>query len=260
MPANVTTQIRVSGVTRDFILALPQPYDPDTPYPLVFAFHGRTSPAEEVRSYYDLEPHAPDPHTPGTLGPTIFVYPVALTQEDGTFSWWEAGDAPDALRDFAFFDTLVAYLGKTYCVDTARIYAVGHSLGGSFVNTLGCYRAQGVRAGVLRAVASLGSGPSGGSCTGGVAAMVLHNPRDELVPFALGQAARDQYLEQNGLGGPARPTQPEVLNCRRYGAATTPNPVVWCPHTIDVSRGRFYPHNWPEATGEAVMRFFASLP
>lgn len=246
----VLTELTVSGVSRTFILELPQPYDSEQAYPLVFAFHGRTSPADEVQGYYDLEPHAQ-----GTLGPTLFVYPVALTQEDGTFSWWDTGDTPDALRDFALFDALVTRLSEAYCVDTTRIYAVGHSLGGSFVNALGCYRAE-----VLRAVASLGAGPSGGTCTGSVAAMVLHNPRDELVAFELGQAARDQYLAQNALGGPVRPADPRTLACQRYGASGNPNPVLWCPHTIDTSRGRFYPHNWPEETGQAVMRFLASLP
>lgn len=242
--------LEVGGQTRRFILSVPEPYDAGEPHPLVFAFHGRTSPAEEVRSYYDLEPHAPR-----TLGPTFFVYPVALTQEDGTFGWWNPGDAPGALRDFALFDALVTRLGALYCVDTERVYAVGHSLGGSFVNALGCHRAED-----LHAVASLGSGPSGGICRGSVAAMVLHNPRDELVPFELGQGARDQYLRQNGLTGNPGPTEPKTLACKRYGFSDSPYPVHWCPHTQDVSFGRDYPHNWPEETGGAVIRFFEALP
>jgi len=247
---DATGRLEVGDQTREFILELPDAYDANTPHALVFAFHGRTSPAEEVRGYYDLEAHAPD-----TLGPTIFVYPVALTQPDGTFGWWNPGDAPDALRDFGLFDALVTQLGERYCVDTGHVYAVGHSLGGSFVNALGCHRA-----GVLRGIASLGAGPGGGACEGMVAAMVLHNPDDELVAFSFGLAARDQYRTQNGLSGLPTPTQPRSLNCRRYGAAERPNPVLWCPHTQDYSFGRLYPHGWPNGTGQAVMRFFASLP
>lgn len=243
--------LEVAGQARSFILALPDAYDPDTPHALVFAFHGRTSPAEEVRGYYDLEPHTLD-----TLGTAIFVYPVALTQPDGTFGWWEAGDAPDALRDYGFFDALLERLGKDYCIDTDRIFAVGHSLGGSFVNTLGCHRA-----GVLRAVASLGGGPAPGTCQGEVAAMVFHHPDDRLVPFELGIAARDQFLAQDNLTGPPVPSEPRSLSCQRYGAPGIRNPVLWCPHTRSYSYGgRYYPHNWPDATGAAVMRFFASLP
>ncbi len=249
-PPDVLNAVEVGGQTRSFILALPDAYEADTPYALVFAFHGRTSPADEVRSYYDLEPHVPD-----TLGSAILIYPVALTQPDGTFGWWNAGDAPDALRDFAFFDALLGRLGEAYCIDTEHVYAVGHSLGGSFVNALGCHRA-----GALRAVASLGSGP-GTACQGDVAAMVLHHPDDRLVAFSYGVSARDQYLDQNGLSGPPTRAEPRGLNCERYGAAGVANPVLWCPHTQSYSYGgRYYPHNWPAATGEAVMRFFAALP
>ncbi len=250
VPPDVLNTVEVGGRTRSFILALPDAYDADTPHALVFAFHGRTSPAEEVRNYYDLEPHLP-----ATLGEAILVYPVALTQPDGTFGWWNAGDTPDALRDFELFDALLRRLGEVYCINAERVYAVGHSLGGSFVNALGCHRA-----GVLRAVASLGSGP-GAACVGEVAAMVLHHPDDRLVAFSYGVAARDQYLDQNGLVGPPTPAEPRSLNCERYGVAGVADPVLWCPHTQSYSYGgRCYPHNWPAATGAAVMRFFASLP
>ena len=241
--------ISVDG-QRQFILSFSEPYDAATPHALVFAFHGRTSPAAEVQRYYDLEPHAPD-----TLGLTVFIYPAALTQPDGTFGWWNAGDAPDKLRDFRLFDVLLKKLSGQLCVDTAKVFAVGHSLGGSFVNALGCHRAA-----VLRAVASLGGGPAAGTCRGEVAAMVLHNPHDRLVPFELGIEARDQFLAQDGLTGPPTPSEPRSLNCKRYGAKIQ-NPVLWCPHTQDYGYdGRYYPHNWPDETGAAVMRFFAALP
>ena len=243
--------ITVKGQERQFILSLPEPYDAATPHALIFAFHGRTSPAAEVQRYYDLEPHAS-----ATLGPTVFVYPVALTQPDGTFGWWNPGDAPDKLRDFRLFDALLTKLSKQLCIDDAKVFAVGHSLGGSFVNALGCHRA-----GVLRAVASLGGGPAAGTCQGMVAAIVLHNPHDRLVPFELGAKARDQFLAQDKFTGPSKPSEPRSLNCKRYGAPGVQNPVVWCPHTQDYGYdGRYYPHNWPDETGAAVMQFFTALP
>ena len=150
-----------------------------------------------------------------------------------------------------------AHFAEAYCINRSRVYAVGHSLGASFVNALGCHRAD-----TLRAVGTLGGGAGAGSCTGEVAAMVLHNPNDNLVPFAYGLEGRDQYLAQNGLAGTRGvPTEPRALNCERYGAAGAENPVVWCPHTQNYGYGgRDYPHNWPDGTGEAIMRFFAGLP
>ena len=248
--------ITVNGQARQFILSLPEPYAVKTPHALVFAFHGRTSPAAEVQRYYNLEPYDLEPHAPGTLGETIFVYPVALTQADGTFGWWNPGDAPDKLRDFRLFDVLLTKLSKQLCIDAAKVFAVGHSLGGSFVNALGCHRAA-----VLRGVASLGGGSAAGTCRGEVAAMVLHNPHDRLVPFELGLETRDQFLTQDNLTGPPVPSEPRSLNCERYGAPEVRHPVLWCPHTQDYGfDGRYYPHNWPDETGAAVMRFFAALP
>ena len=250
LPTGLQT-IAVTGQPRQFILETSKPYDASAPHALVLAFHGRTSPAAEVQRYYDLEPHAA-----GTLGQVIFVYPVALTQTDGTFGWWNADDAPDALRDFGLFDALLEQLSADSCIDTDRIFAVGHSLGGSFVNALGCYQA-----GVLRAVATLGGGPTAGTCQGEVAALVLHNPNDRLVPFELGVAVRDQFLTQDKLTGPPQPSKPHSLNCERYGAPGIQNPVLWCPHTQNYGYdGRYYPHNWPGEAGAAVMRFFAALP
>jgi polyhydroxybutyrate depolymerase len=241
----------VDGKERSFISVVPATYDANTPHALVLAFHGRTSPAEVVRGYYDLEPHAAK-----TLRHAIFVYPRALRQSDGTFGWWEAGEAPDDLRDFRLFDALLRAYSERYCLDLDRVYAVGHSLGGSFVNALGCQRAS-----VLRAVASLGGGPSGGTCEGPVAAMVLHNPNDQHVAFTYGEAAKEQYRAQNRLTGTPLPVEPRSLSCQRYGHPGAPNPLVWCPHTQNTTpSGRYYPHQWPRGTGEAIIRFFSALP
>ena len=112
------------------------------------AFHGRTNNNAQVRAYYGLEQPTGDP--------TIFVYPLALRQADGTFSWSNPGDKPDSLRDYALFDTIVATFAQDYCIDPDRIFVVGHSLGASFVNSLACARGDliGVSA-VSRAVSSV---------------------------------------------------------------------------------------------------------
>ncbi len=93
------------------------------------------------------------------------------------------------------------------------------------------------------------------------AAMIMHNPNDDLAPVSRGLKARDWALAQNGLESPARPCEPRDLNCECYGPPGTPNPVVWCPHTENLNRrGKFYPHLWPKEAGAAIMEFFDSLP
>lgn len=229
------------GVERPLIVDIPEGYEPGRPHRLVVAFHGRTNPPSRVRRYYGLE-EADD-------GRTIFVYPEAFRQADGTYVWREP-------EDILLFDRIVSTIGAAYCVDLGEVFAVGHSLGASFVNDLAC--ARGDR---LRGIASVAGGMAPGDCRGRAAAMLLHHPGDELVPIEQGEAARDRLIAQNGLAGkvPAR-SGPVAFDCRHYGPSEAGNPVLWCPHVLGTtSSGRYYPHQWPDGTGEAVMDFFASL-
>ena len=192
-PEDPPRTVTVEGRARKFIMAVPEDYDPTVAHDLVFAFHGRTNANVRVRQYYNLEENARQP--------AIFVYPSGLPAGGGTRSWWDPGDPPAALRDYALFDALLAALTQQYCIDRSRVFAVGHSLGASFVNSLGCARGD-----VLRAIGTVAGGitpPE--SCAGKVAALILHNPEDRLVAFGQGKAARDTFIEANALKAPPSP-------------------------------------------------------
>lgn len=240
-PPATLASVTVDGLARGLIVSLPEPYDPAQPYPLVLAFHGRTSTNAEVQRYYGLERSGV---------PAIYVYPAAVPSGSG--SSWSA----DESGGLDFFDQLLETLLATYCADLTRIFAVGHSLGASYVNTLACARGE-----VLRGAAALAGGRPYGACRGRVAAMVIHNPADTLVPVEESEAARERFVAQNGLPDTAVPSEPAFLNCQRYGGPTEPFPVLWCPHQISRGPGGSdYPHTWPRGTGEAIMAFFAGLP
>lgn len=255
-PSEPPSAVQVDGTTRALIAAVPEDYDPDRPHQLVLAFHGRTSPNDLVRRYYDLERHA--------TRPTIFVYPSGAAEDDGTFSWSDPGDPAHDLRDYALFDALVETFAASYCIDRGRIFAVGHSLGAWFVNSLGCARGD-----VLRAVGTLAGGISGSECRGPTAAAFMHNPNDRMVPFEHGLAALELYLAENqadvtmtdGVDGPRALVQEAGFVCRHYDGDGGDHPVLWCPHNRDhTRRGRYYPHHWPAGTGALIMSFFDSLP
>lgn len=233
--------VELDGVERRIIVAVPDGYDPARPHALVVAFHGRTNSNADVRRYYGLERNAREP--------TIVVYPAGTTDRSGRYVW-------DIPGDFKLFDRIVETMSEVYCVDRERVFVAGHSLGASFANTLACARGA-----AIRGVATVGGGigPATG-CSGPVAALVVHNPRDRLVPMREALRVRNARLAQNGFALGSDPLLNDRFNCRRYGPENTENPVLWCPHADDwTSRGRFYPHQWPDGTGAAIMAFFASL-
>ena len=247
-PSEAPATIDVDGRTRELIAVVPENYDSGVLHRLVFGFHGRTTPNTQVRRYFDIERAA--------TGPTIFVYPAGLIAADGKFSWYERGDAGDSLRDYAFFDAMLDMMRHSYCLDLDRIFVVGHSLGGSFANSLGCARGS-----VIRGVGTVAGRIWDAECSGPTAAMIIHNPGDDLVPVSRGLHARDHALAQNSLEPESRVCAPEALNCECFGPPEAPDPVVWCPHTQDVTRsGRTDLHLWPEGAGAAIMAFFESLP
>ncbi len=238
--------VQVAGRERPVIVATTGD-DPTVAHDLVVAFHGRTNSNAQVRRYFDLEAHA--------KRPTVFVYPSALPVDEPPRAWADPGDPASSLRDYALLDVLATEVAARFCLDRDRIFAVGHSLGASFANSLACARGH-----LLRGVATVAGGVSPSDCTGEVAALLLHHPADRLVPVGEGRRARDVFLRQNDLES-AAPTTADVADfeCQRWGARH-PGGVLWCLHDdAYTGSGRYYPHGWPATAGEAIMAFFASL-
>jgi polyhydroxybutyrate depolymerase len=235
----------VGGRERHAIVVLPGEYRANRAHALVFAFHGRTNNNVQARRYYGLEQAA--------HGPAIYVYPAALSDRTGRFTWADPGDLPDALRDFAFFDVIFDRMMSAYCIDLDAVYVVGHSLGATFANSVACARAD-----RIRGVASVAGGITPSACSGVVAALLLHNPHDQAVPLSEGKRARDVLLGRPGDEDQGARRRIGAFECRRYGDKE--NPLFWCLHSQDVTpRGRYYPHQWPEGTAQGITEFFGML-
>jgi polyhydroxybutyrate depolymerase len=237
-PAGPPGTFVVGDVVRRAILVLPAGYRPDQPLPLVVAFHGRTNDNARLRRYLALEQAA--------RTPTIFLYPAARRDRDG-FTW----AAPDGSGpDLALFDQLTAAVGQAYCIDRARLFLVGHSLGASYANSLACARAA-----AIAGLATVAGGIGLEHCSGRVRALLLHNASDELVPLAQGARARDVLF-----GSPLAASWPvnAILRgfaCQRGGGGP---PLLWCLHRQNLTpTGRYYPHQWPQGASELIMALFA---
>lgn len=246
-PGEAPSTFMVDGVERSAIVVIPEDYNKDEPVPLLFAFHGRTNANTQVRSYYRFEKVAE--------GEAIFVYPAGLSN-GSSFTWSTSGDSADELRDFEFFDTMYEELTSSYCVNVDEVYAAGHSLGGWFTNSLACARGD-----VLRGVTTLGGARTTGTCTGPVAVMQWHNPNDNLASFSSGEAARDDYLEQNQCSSESVSVEPTWASCVEYQGCLEDAPTLWCPHTIDYDEysGEYYPHTWPKDAGGEMWSFLRNL-
>jgi polyhydroxybutyrate depolymerase len=198
--------IDVAGAAREYILDVPQDYDANRPYRLIFAWHWRGGTAEQVADgYYGLQQRAE--------GSAIFVSAEGI----------DAGWANPGGSDIAFLDAMLGRLEGDLCVDESRIFSTGWSYGGMMSLAIGCARGD-----VFRAIAPM-SGALYSGCADGdapVAFLGFHGDDDDVVPIANGLTARDVFVERNGC-------QPEEAaveadGCLRFEGCAAGFPVSWC--------------------------------
>jgi polyhydroxybutyrate depolymerase len=209
--------VMAGGKARTYVLSVPPAYDAARAYPLVFVFHSGGRTGASARDYFSLAGIAE--------GEAIVVYPDGLSGE------WDLESPAAKNPDVALFDAILASTEATLCVDAARVFATGSSMGAYFVNQLGCRRGS-----KLRAIAPhSGSGPYDAASAyddeghlrcpdSPVAAMIFHGDKDTSVALADGKASRDHWAWANGCKGAPAPTEPSP--CVAYTGCA--RPVLWC--------------------------------
>ena len=213
--------LSLNGSPRSYALFVGDKYDGKKALPIVFSFHGDGGNGAGMRKTVDLE-------TPAS-GNAIFVYP------DGPNQTWDLETPPAMNLDYKFFDAMVKELESKLCVDKSKIFAFGFSRGGFFVNQLGCFRGDTVRA----VTAHSGGGPYSNNAadfdqngffhctTPPVAALVIHGQADSVVPIAGGgQKSRDHWQIANTCQ--TTTTAYASSPCVSYNACAADHPVVWC--------------------------------
>ncbi len=223
-----------NGKARMFIVRVPPTYNPKTPLPVLFLFHGATGTASNYDKSSNFKKDLGDK--------AVLVFPEALVSPQTNATTWMR-DAPD---DLAFFDGVVAWVESKVCVDTSRIFAAGHSSGGFFSNTVGCQRGN-----VVRGIGPVSGGPREmKNCMGTVAAWVAHGTKDTNIAIATGMEGRDFWLDRNTCSAdPPTPTSPAP--CVAYSGCRDGYPVQWC--AFDGG------HVWPSFANLALWDFFSKL-
>jgi polyhydroxybutyrate depolymerase len=115
--------IAVAGLTRVFLLHVPE--DLRSPAPLVLVFHGGGGHARNMPRFTRFDDLADRDRF-------IVAYPDSFNK-----SWNDTRGLSPA-DDIAFIRALIAHLEKTLPVDRKRIYATGISNGGFFSQRLAC--------------------------------------------------------------------------------------------------------------------------
>lgn len=250
-PAAGDLEIEVQGQMGQYIVSLPPGYDPQVPYPLGFAFHGRNR----------TGPNCHDGDCAGFQSvmenDAILVY---MTSLGGT--GWE-GDGERELN-VEFFQKVLDDLVAGACIDESRVFVAGTSSGAHFVNILGCRFGD-----RLLAIAPVaGYLPEKDNCVDKVAALVIHGFKDPHVPLSAGEEARDFWRARNGCSDQTIPAiadvhaaaeaTPETHSSAVYQGCEPGLPVVWSEH----SEGGYddSTHGWPLFGGQAIWEFVQSLP
>jgi poly(3-hydroxybutyrate) depolymerase len=201
--------IMVGGVNREYLVAVPKTYDPAKLYPLVFGLHGSGGTREQLRGYMDVE-------TPANQG-AVFIYPTGLPQDDGGVNEW---DLSATSVDLVLMDSLLAQYSSELCIDMKRIFATGHSFGGCMSNALGCFRGV-----TFRAIAPVAgcSGTRATGCTGRIATLQIHSPKDTSTQYSGAIGACTRYLRAN--------TCDEMPACGCYYMDNVTDPARQCMQT-----------------------------
>jgi poly(3-hydroxybutyrate) depolymerase len=228
-----TFDIDVDGTAREYILSMPQNYDPQKPYKLIFGFHWRGANAIDIENndFYGLRNIADDT--------AIFVSPDSFG--DG---WTNTGG-----EDIAFTVALVNYIKASACVDESRVFSLGFSYGGMMSFAVGCALGD-----TFRAIAPF-AGALYSGCEDGTAPVAMwgshgySNGADGVVPIANGREGRDVFLERNGCSDQTMPVEPD--ECVAYQGCKPGYPVTWC----EWDGG----HSTPRFATDAVWDFFSQF-
>jgi len=229
---NPDTSLPIEGKSRSFVLSIPNDYNPNQAYPLVFAWHGRGGSGSIAKSYFGLT---------GPMGDdAIVVYPNGVPQWSvGGDTGWDLNPNGD---DFDFFDAMLEHLADSLCVDTSRVFSTGHSFGGYMSNTLGCFRGD-----VHNAIAPVAGGPYGSiACPDEVGVWLTHGFADSVVWLSEGLSALYIWQQANGCSSTSSDTDPSP--CVAFDGCS--RDVHWCEHTGG--------HEWPSFAGAAIWDFFSA--
>jgi len=219
----------VNSKSRWYLLKLPEPYDNNHPYRLIFTLHAAGGNSSMVAAgqggylpWYGMPDLVKDP-----VG-AIYVNPNGLDR-----GWANRGG-----EDVTFIGDLVKAVKADLCVDENLLFSVGFSYGASMSYAIACSLGKDFRA------VSVQSGGSMSGCVGGTDPIGFYGQHgvDGDLNITSARAIRDKYVKNNGCTpqadnppakGSGTHTKTEYKGCREgypvtwieYDGGHTPRPT-----------------------------------
>ncbi len=170
--AGVTTRhVTVGGTDREYLLSIPDGYDPAKPAPLLFDFHGLGSNMDQQSRYTNLD-------TQGAARGYVVITPNG---QGDVLRHWSLDPSTAANPDVAFTQSMLRTTNRTLCIDPTRVFSTGISNGAMFSTLLAC-----ALPGRLAAIAPVSGINATAVCTAGtprVSVLAFHGTADPIVPY-----------------------------------------------------------------------------
>jgi len=219
-----TRMIQSNGKNRSFMIRVPENYDMNHPYWLIFGFHWVGGTANDVDSggtsgytwsYYGLREQADN----STNAKAIFIAPQGISN-----GWGNAGN-----EDVTFTDDMLKLAEDGLCVDTKHIFSSGFSYGGGMTKALGCQRPDVFRAIAVFSGADFLSGGCDATSTAPIAFIGLHSINDGTNQYSSGITILNRFAKNDGCMAQTPPTPTGNTHvCTKFTGCQAAYPVEWC--------------------------------
>jgi poly(3-hydroxybutyrate) depolymerase len=223
-PASLTNgrhTINVGGLNREYVIDIPNNYNANNPYRLVFGWHWRGGSANDVvgQGYYGMK----------SLSNNTAIF-VAPDRAPGTDGWTNTNG-----RDMDFLRAILDRVKSSLCIDEDRIFSAGWSYGGMMSFAVG--REMGD---TFRAIAPVSGALWTPYTDRGLpmAAFIAHGTSDNVVSHSAGVEARDAFISANSCSNTTVPINPSP--CVEYQNCASGHPVVWCSFNGGHTTPSFY--------------------
>ena len=229
-------------MTNDHIYNFPTSYDGTTPFPLFIGFHAAGNPIDQIQGLTNNSDFATN---------YVRAFPKSAGNE------WNYNTDIDKV--LGIYDELLG----SYCIDTSRVFAAGHSSGAQMIVQM-LTRADIANQVNFKAVAPVAAS-NYGAIMKPTAAMYIHGAMDSV----RGNDGEDVVRRFTTANTCMTGTMPyaAVASCSSSGTTVDPGcisyegcalPTVWCSHNDPQYSNTN--HGWPCFATKAMYDFFTGMP